>query len=222
MEPCVPPCILILSSGLIIFSPPQVFVLSTHPYGCRVIQRILEHCTQEQTLPILEELHQHSEQLGQVNMTRLALWSLSDPPNPVQHLTFVFVRMWLIICKLFACLVYCARLPFLVCFAFHFFVHHCFFCVVLKCVKMPCVRLMVRINVIKLPVVITSDLWYDLNIHPAPHLFHLEISRRFIGDDTQNILYSVQRCTVQGQSNLPPSRGCLRLTSLLPSISFSL
>uniref|UniRef100_A0A3Q2VMM5 Pumilio RNA-binding family member 2 n=1 Tax=Haplochromis burtoni TaxID=8153 RepID=A0A3Q2VMM5_HAPBU len=43
----------------------SVFVLSTHPYGCRVIQRILEHCTQEQTLPILEELHQHSEQLGQ-------------------------------------------------------------------------------------------------------------------------------------------------------------
>uniref|UniRef100_A0A667Y099 Pumilio RNA binding family member 2 n=1 Tax=Myripristis murdjan TaxID=586833 RepID=A0A667Y099_9TELE len=31
----------------------------------KVIQRILEHCTQEQTLPILEELHQHSEQLGQ-------------------------------------------------------------------------------------------------------------------------------------------------------------
>ncbi|XP_046905726.1 pumilio homolog 2 isoform X2 [Hypomesus transpacificus] len=43
----------------------QVFVLSTHPYGCRVIQRILEHCTQDQTLPLLEELHQHSEQLGQ-------------------------------------------------------------------------------------------------------------------------------------------------------------
>ncbi|KAI1895139.1 hypothetical protein AGOR_G00103230 [Albula goreensis] len=43
----------------------QVFVLSTHPYGCRVIQRILEHCTQEQTLPILEELHQHTEQLVQ-------------------------------------------------------------------------------------------------------------------------------------------------------------
>ena len=28
----------------------QVFSLSTHPYGCRVIQRILEHCTPEQTL----------------------------------------------------------------------------------------------------------------------------------------------------------------------------
>lgn len=44
----------------------KVFVLSTHPYGCRVIQRILEHCTAEQTLPILEELHQHTEQLVQV------------------------------------------------------------------------------------------------------------------------------------------------------------
>ncbi|RXG68604.1 Pumilio-like protein 2 [Armadillidium vulgare] len=43
----------------------QVFSLSTHPYGCRVIQRILEHCTPEQTTPILEELHQHTEQLLQ-------------------------------------------------------------------------------------------------------------------------------------------------------------
>lgn len=47
----------------------QVFALSTHPYGCRVIQRILEHCLPEQTLPILEELHQHTEQLVQVATT---------------------------------------------------------------------------------------------------------------------------------------------------------
>lgn len=47
----------------------QVFALSTHPYGCRVIQRILEHCLPEQTLPILEELHQHTEQLVQVTHT---------------------------------------------------------------------------------------------------------------------------------------------------------
>lgn len=46
----------------------QVFALSTHPYGCRVIQRILEHCLPEQTLPILEELHQHTEQLVQVSL----------------------------------------------------------------------------------------------------------------------------------------------------------
>lgn len=51
------------------FSAFQVFALSTHPYGCRVIQRILEHCLPEQTLPILEELHQHTEQLVQVAAT---------------------------------------------------------------------------------------------------------------------------------------------------------
>lgn len=43
----------------------QVFSLSTHPYGCRVIQRILEHCMADQTTPVLEELHQHTEQLLQ-------------------------------------------------------------------------------------------------------------------------------------------------------------
>ena len=43
----------------------QVFSLSTHPYGCRVIQRILEHCLPEQTASILEELHQNTEQLIQ-------------------------------------------------------------------------------------------------------------------------------------------------------------
>ena len=43
----------------------QVFSLSTHPYGCRVIQRILEFCIPEQTSPILEELHANTEQLLQ-------------------------------------------------------------------------------------------------------------------------------------------------------------
>uniref|UniRef100_A0A665W9H0 Pumilio homolog 1 n=1 Tax=Echeneis naucrates TaxID=173247 RepID=A0A665W9H0_ECHNA len=55
----------------------QVFALSTHPYGCRVIQRILEHCLPEQTLPILEELHQHTEQLVQLAYIKL----LSEPPD---------------------------------------------------------------------------------------------------------------------------------------------
>ena len=34
-----------------------------HPYGCRVIQRILEHCAAEQVKPIMEELLQHTEHL---------------------------------------------------------------------------------------------------------------------------------------------------------------
>jgi len=49
---CVPACV-----GL------QVFNLSTHPYGCRIIQRILEHCLPEQTSGLLEEMHEHTERL---------------------------------------------------------------------------------------------------------------------------------------------------------------
>ena len=42
-----------------------MFALSTHPYGCRVIQRILEHCNPEQTTPILDELHDNTDRLVQ-------------------------------------------------------------------------------------------------------------------------------------------------------------
>lgn len=41
----------------------QVFNLSTHPYGCRIIQRILENCLPEQTSGLLEEMHEHTERL---------------------------------------------------------------------------------------------------------------------------------------------------------------
>ncbi|GMT03447.1 hypothetical protein PENTCL1PPCAC_25621, partial [Pristionchus entomophagus] len=41
----------------------MVFKLSTHPYGCRVIQRVLEHCTYEQKKPVLEQLHANLKQL---------------------------------------------------------------------------------------------------------------------------------------------------------------
>lgn len=54
-----------LSNTSVVISICQVLTLSTHPYGCRVIQRILEHCTPEQTTPILDEMHAHVEQLIQ-------------------------------------------------------------------------------------------------------------------------------------------------------------
>ena len=41
----------------------QVLQLAMHPYGCRVIQRILEHCTAEQATGILDELHQQTDHL---------------------------------------------------------------------------------------------------------------------------------------------------------------
>ncbi|KAI6191819.1 Maternal protein pumilio [Aphelenchoides bicaudatus] len=36
---------------------PNTITLSTHPYGCRVVQRVLEHCTEEQKRPVLEQIH---------------------------------------------------------------------------------------------------------------------------------------------------------------------
>lgn len=161
-----------------------MFVLSTHPYGCRVIQRILEHCTQEQTLPILEELHQHSEQLGQV-CTSVSLLIHADDP--------LVCKLWLIV------VVLCIRMspPCLsISYCQPAIVHVYSSCVSAKCKKMNC-------------TVSCHYIWHMwLFKHPTypPHLFHLEISRRFIGDDTQNMLYSVPWCTVQGQSNLPFSR----------------
>jgi pumilio RNA-binding family len=43
----------------------KVKELSSHPYGCRVVQRILEHCTNAQKAVILEELRQCCTELVQ-------------------------------------------------------------------------------------------------------------------------------------------------------------
>ncbi|KAH7719852.1 Pumilio RNA-binding repeat [Aphelenchoides avenae] len=44
-------------------APDTVYSLSTHPYGCRVIQRVLEHCLEDQKRPVLEELHKNVRSL---------------------------------------------------------------------------------------------------------------------------------------------------------------
>ena len=47
----------------------QVEKLSMHAYGCRVIQRILEHCIDEQKQVILEEIKDSFSVLIQVHFT---------------------------------------------------------------------------------------------------------------------------------------------------------
>ncbi|KAI0950570.1 hypothetical protein AcV7_008993 [Taiwanofungus camphoratus] len=42
-----------------------VYDLSTHPYGCRVLQRCFEHLPDEQTRPLLDELHKYVVNLMQ-------------------------------------------------------------------------------------------------------------------------------------------------------------
>ena len=43
----------------------RVRELSMHPYGCRVVQRILEHCTNTQKAPVLDELRKCCRELIQ-------------------------------------------------------------------------------------------------------------------------------------------------------------
>ncbi|PAV23257.1 ARM repeat-containing [Pyrrhoderma noxium] len=43
----------------------NVYELSTHPYGCRVLQRCFEHLKEEQTRPLLDELHKYTINLMQ-------------------------------------------------------------------------------------------------------------------------------------------------------------
>ncbi|KAF9172953.1 Pumilio 2 [Mortierella sp. AD010] len=42
----------------------QVYTLATHPYGCRVIQRMFEHCADTKT-PLIDELHRYIPNLVQ-------------------------------------------------------------------------------------------------------------------------------------------------------------
>lgn len=43
----------------------NVYDLSTHPYGCRVLQRCLEHLPEDSTRPLMEELHKYATTLMQ-------------------------------------------------------------------------------------------------------------------------------------------------------------
>lgn len=42
----------------------RIASIAVHSYGCRVIQRLLEHCTQNQLVNALEELHQATDKLA--------------------------------------------------------------------------------------------------------------------------------------------------------------
>ncbi|KAG6890682.1 hypothetical protein C0995_005054 [Termitomyces sp. Mi166 len=43
----------------------NVYDLATHPYGCRVLQRCLEHLPEETTRPLMDELHKYATSLMQ-------------------------------------------------------------------------------------------------------------------------------------------------------------
>ena len=42
-----------------------VYELSTHPYGCRVLQRCFEHLDEDRARPLLDEVHKYAINLMQ-------------------------------------------------------------------------------------------------------------------------------------------------------------
>jgi hypothetical protein len=56
----------------------QVAIIASHPYGCRVIQRVLEHCTDEQQKPVLEELHRSAQALIKDQYGYILPWYISN------------------------------------------------------------------------------------------------------------------------------------------------
>ena len=61
----------------------NVYDLSTHPYGCRVLQRRFEHLPEEQTRPLLDELHKYTTNLMQdqfgVSIHIVTIWQTIGP-----------------------------------------------------------------------------------------------------------------------------------------------
>ncbi|PIC45230.1 hypothetical protein B9Z55_005319 [Caenorhabditis nigoni] len=45
-------------------NPDNIFDMSVDPYGCRVVQRCLEHCIPSQTRPIIERIHERFDDIA--------------------------------------------------------------------------------------------------------------------------------------------------------------
>lgn len=91
---CVGVCIFVDVMGFSLFllgfiARGQVEKLSMHAYGCRVIQRILEHCIDEQKQVILEEIKDSFSVLIQV----CTVGTVSKSRSVVSHLMFGVVSV---------------------------------------------------------------------------------------------------------------------------------
>lgn len=67
----------------------SVYELSTHPYGCRVLQRVFEHIPEEQTRPLLDELHKYTINLMQDQFG----------VNKVDSFGFSFLTLFVELCR---------------------------------------------------------------------------------------------------------------------------
>ncbi|KAF8522285.1 ARM repeat-containing protein [Hysterangium stoloniferum] len=67
----------------------NVYELSTHPYGCRVLQRCFEHLGDEQNRPLLEELHKYTINLMQDQFGNYVVQFVLEHGKPEDRLLIV-------------------------------------------------------------------------------------------------------------------------------------
>jgi len=63
----------------------NVYELATHPYGCRVLQRCLEHLSEEQKWPLLEEVHKYSINLMQNQFANYVIQFILEHGQPADR-----------------------------------------------------------------------------------------------------------------------------------------
>lgn len=67
----------------------HIAALASHPYGCRVVQRIFENCSPEQGRPLMEELHAKSDSVMQDQYGNVSSMTLAHCAAPDVGLQYV-------------------------------------------------------------------------------------------------------------------------------------
>ncbi|EFP07377.1 CRE-PUF-8 protein [Caenorhabditis remanei] len=63
IEKVSPPYVQFIVSTLL-ENPDTIYDMSVDPYGCRVVQRCLEHCIPQQTRPVIERIHERFDDIA--------------------------------------------------------------------------------------------------------------------------------------------------------------
>lgn len=66
-----------------------VYELSTHPFGCRVLQRCFEYLTDDQTRPLLDELHKYTSNLMQDQFGNYVVQFVLEHGKPEDRLLII-------------------------------------------------------------------------------------------------------------------------------------
>ena len=135
-------CIAVFIQFIIDAFQGRVKELSSHPYGCRVVQRILEHCSNPQKSVILEELRQCCAELVQVHTETCAALNCTVIYSTLLYSTHCIALYYIVLhcTTLYCTALHCTTLH---CIALHCIALNCtaLHCAALHCIALHCIAL---------------------------------------------------------------------------------